>query len=131
MTGEELQPDDALLRLARALLAYLRAEGVPDPDVMGAARAGLVIAAVREGRGAEARRLRAWLAEVPPADPATCATPFARYVSWAGPRWAVFVVLWRRIAEARPSSDDDVLTLLCRALDRVEGERLVAALEAR
>lgn len=125
------EPAESLLVTMRALVADLQGDGVPGCDVLGTARVGLVTVAVHEGRGPEARRLRDWLLTevVPPVAPAP--SVFGHYLDLASPRWVVFLNLWHHIAEAWPDDDDDgVLTLLCRALDTIEGERLVATLEA-
>lgn len=114
----------------RALLACLHDAGVPEADVTGAARAGLVVVALQEGTGRAVVEFKTWLSRIPPAPTAPDAT-LARYLRLARPHSIYFRVIWREAAEARPEAgDDEVFGTLWGALDSVEGERMLATLEA-
>jgi hypothetical protein len=126
-------PDDAarVTSRMRALLACLRDAGVPEADLVGVARAGLVLVALREGTGRAVAKFRAWLGRVPPR-PTAPDVALARYLRLGRPHAIYFVLVWREVVEARPGAgDDEVFSLLWSALDAVEGERLVAEFEAR
>ncbi|MBI2526592.1 MAG: hypothetical protein HYY95_07925 [Candidatus Rokubacteria bacterium] len=125
-------PDrDQLATTVRALLRFLRDDGVPAADLVGVVRAGILLVAIREGVGGGVEALRAWLMTCAPAPGVPACPDLTRYLKAADARWPYLVVLWRQAADARPTaSADAVFAALWAAVDSVEGARMVATLEA-
>ncbi len=108
---------DELSFAVRGLLALLRDEGVPDRDLIGVARYGVLLIAL--ARAPEMADLRAWIGAQPGSpDPEA---PAARYARALDGRVTYFWVIWD---EAAARLGAETFPTLWALLDTVEGERL-------
>lgn len=116
--------DERLASRMRALLACLADDCVSAADLIGVARAGLILAVLTEGRSPEVHVFRDRLRSARPVS-TDVDTLVARYIRRASPLSSYFVVIWR---EADVGDDHETFERLWATLDTLEGERLAASL---
>lgn len=103
----------------RSTIRLLRARHVPERDLVGTCRIGLLLAALRVGVGDEIEAIRQQCA----AAKGTAGAPapdWTRWIRTAGAELALFLVAWDMAGS--DGGDDDKFERLWRALDHAEVE---------
>ena len=118
---------DIALVHARTLVTCLADSGVPDPDLLGTARAGLVLLGLDRIKTETVRRFRADIDALPehhgPPDPRST----ARYLGYAAPRLVYATVMWDDLA-ALGLDPEAVFATLWAALDQIECDHMLGAM---